>query len=155
MGTTTNLALPYPANTDFVAQGYAQIQNLATSVDNYWGAWTAFTQATAGVGQVNITGFTLTGAYKVIGKTLWMQFSIAGTATAAGSVTVTWPTAIAALNSSFAIPIRSMNATSNTISARIEPNSKQITIWSSIAGANWAASANIGSVHTLGPVPLT
>ena len=147
MATTTNLALPYPASTDLVSQGYLQIQNLATGIDGYFGTWTGWSHGTAGVSMTNATGATIAGHYRLIGKNYWLTFSItAGTATAAGTVSVVLPTAIPLTIASYAIPVRAQLAAGVSTSARLETGTRTITVWGSAAGANFAASASIISV---------
>lgn len=87
MPNTTNLAIPYPNATDLVSLGYDQIADVATGIDAYFGSWTSYTPT-----GTNISTGVYTAAYKKVGKIGFVRINItSGTATAAGSVSVTLP----------------------------------------------------------------
>lgn len=87
MPTSTNLSLVTPASTDFVMNGATNMTTLANGIDAYFGAWTSYTPT-----GTNISSGAYTAAYKKIGKIGFVRINItAGTATAAGSVSVTLP----------------------------------------------------------------
>lgn len=150
MATTTNLALPYPAATDLISQGYAQIQSLATSVDNYYGAWTGWSHGTAGVAFTNVTSGTISGRYRIIGKIVHCHFSIlTGTATALGAISLTLPTAMPLPVSGQVTPIPALltvgGAQTSLTSARMENGTRQISIYATTGGGNFAAAAAVTS----------
>ena len=105
MGYTTNLALPYPADTDFVGDGYLAIQNLADTIDGYFGASTSYTPTTT-----NVTGGTKAGQYNLVGHWLdfWVQISGTATATAAGSITISLPAGLIASSAGYVQPVNAM-----------------------------------------------
>jgi hypothetical protein len=98
MGTTANLGLPYPENTDPLANMAAAVQALASAVDaasgDPWQAWVPnFTNLTIGNAKV-------TARYRLTGKTALIRVAIvAGSTTAAtGAVSMSLPFAAAGLS---------------------------------------------------------
>lgn len=88
MGTTANLGLPYPENTDPLANVAAAIQALAAAIDTLEGAaWTAFTPAwTGSTTNPAIGNGTIVGRYRKVGKTVHFRVIItAGSTTTFGS----------------------------------------------------------------------
>lgn len=87
MPTTTNLNITYPASSDYVTNGAVAMGTIATGFDAFFGASTGYTPTTT-----NITGATVTGQYRRIGKIgqIWIQVT-AGTATATGPITLSLP----------------------------------------------------------------
>jgi hypothetical protein len=68
MPNTSNLSVPYPAATDPAAVN-VDIQNLATGIDAFFGAWNTYTPVWASSGTAPTLGnATLTGRYMKIGK---------------------------------------------------------------------------------------
>lgn len=76
MGATPNLGLPYPENTDPLANMAAAIQALASAIDSgSGGAWTAYAVAWTGtVSNPGLGNGALAGRYRQVGKSV--QYSI-------------------------------------------------------------------------------
>lgn len=130
MPYTSNLNLPYPADTDYVANGYLDIQNLADAVDVLFGPSDTYTPATG-----NITSPTVTGNYRVIGKWMyvWVQIS-AGTVTTTGSITVELPLAA---NGAGRVQLVDAQHGGDLCRAYVNSNDTNITIFRDYTGANW------------------
>lgn len=142
MGTTTNLALPYPASTDYVANGYLDIQNLAQDIDAYFGASTAYTPTFA-----NVTGGAGTFTYRNMGKFLYVSgdFS-AGTATAAGSITVTLPAGITTVARQQPVDAGNEVAGAGVLYAISGASGTSVVIYGSAARGNFGAGASLAAV---------
>lgn len=68
MPNTTNLALPYPNAAD-PANVPTDLQNLANTIDAFYGAWTTYTPTWASTGTAPVIGNgTLQGRFVKIGK---------------------------------------------------------------------------------------
>ena len=118
------------------------MQNLATAVDNYFGAWTGFSHGTAGFAWSNVSGGTLTGRYRTIGKLVFVHLAItAGTAAAAGIIGINLPTAMPASLAGQVYPIPCLltvgGVQTTTVSARLENGSRSISFYASTAGGNF------------------
>lgn len=88
MPTTTNLGVTYPASTDFVTNGATAMGTIATGIDAFFGAFTAYTPALT-----NVTSGTASGRFVKIGKIGFFRAQVsAGYATANGAITVGLPT---------------------------------------------------------------
>lgn len=143
MGTTTNLALPYPASTDYVANGYLDIQNLAQDIDAYYAASTAYTPTFA-----NVTGGAGTFTYRKMGKFLYVSgdFS-AGTATAAGSITVTLPAGETTIGRQQPVDAGNEAASQGVLYALSGASGTSVVIYGTAARGNWGAGASLTGVH--------
>lgn len=102
MGTTANYLWPYPASTE-VPDVPTDMKDLADAIDatvdsiddrcdGYEAAWTTYTPTWAGATTNPVIGNgTLTGAYRQIGKTIWVRITMTmGTTTTYGSGGWTW-----------------------------------------------------------------
>jgi hypothetical protein len=88
MPNTTNLSIPYPSASALVSLGYDQIADVATGIDDFYGAWTGYTPTPG-----NISTGAFDCAYVRMGKIGFVRLNITnGTATGAGPVTLTLPT---------------------------------------------------------------
>lgn len=136
MPNTPNANLPYPADTDYVANGYLDIQNLAEAIDTLFGPSGTYTPATG-----NITSPTITGNYLQIGKWLyvWVQIS-AGTVTTTGSVTVELP--VAAIGAG-RVQLVDAQHTGDVCRAYVNSNDTNITIFRDYTGANFNNGHNL------------
>lgn len=142
MPSTTNLAIPYPSATDLVSLGYDQIADVATGIDAFFGAWTAYTPT-----GTNITGGTYDAAYKKIGKIGFLRINItAGTATAAGTIAVSLPSGWSSVaNGGFA----AQNGTVGLCNAFLNGTANTITIYNGTATANWALGASVTNTRIM------
>lgn len=94
MGNTANLALPYPENTDPLANVAAAIQALANAIDTVSGsAWTAYT-CTPG-GGLTIGNGTIVAAKRQVGKTMFVRIivTLGSTSAIASPITLSLPAA--------------------------------------------------------------
>lgn len=146
MPTTTNLALTYPASTDFVVNGATAMGTIAIGIDNYFGAATTYTPTLG-----NVTGGTVTGRFYKLGKLgfVHVQFT-AGTATAAANVTATLPAGWSTL----ALGVQTLGATSGGALIFASAAAGTITITSSAAGAAWTLGASVAGIRVTGWVML-
>lgn len=93
MPTTPNLAIPYPASTDEIADGAQNMQAIATNLDTLLGgAWTSYTPTwTASTTNPTLGNGTLTGFYKKVGRTVvWRLRLTLGSTTNIGSGAWRW-----------------------------------------------------------------
>lgn len=94
-GTTSILGLRYPQDTDDPGSLAVEtaIQHLAEDLDQYFGAWTAWTPQIDQGGTTNIAKTVNVARYRLIGK--WCEFEMKLTLTAGGTasnkVTITLP----------------------------------------------------------------
>ena len=146
MPNTTNLNLPYPASTDYVANGYLDIQNLATDIDSLYGALTAWTPTFA-----NVTGGAGSFVYRFFGKLLYVSgdFS-AGTATAGGSISVQLP--FATNTAARQQPVNAGNDAAGTglLYALVGASGTAVVIYGTAARGNFGAGASLTGVHFSG-----
>lgn len=142
MGTTTNLGITFPESSGYVTNGATAMQTIANDVDDYFGAWTAYTPT-----GTNISGGTYDAAYQKIGKLGFLRINItAGTATAAGSIAVTLPTGWSSTsNSGFA----AQNGTVGLCTCFVNSITNTITIYNGTALANWAAAASVANTRII------
>lgn len=147
MGTTPNLSLPYPASTDYIANGYSDIENLALGVDDIYGATTSYTPTTT-----NVTGGTKTGNYRIDGKwlTFWAQIT-SGTATAAGTVTISLP---AGVTSAGRVQLVNGMKGAAVASAYVNSNSTDVTCHVDAAGNNFALGGSVGTYRIDGRIEI-
>lgn len=147
MPNTPNLNLPYPADTDYVANGYLDIEQLATAIDNLFGPSSTYTPGTA-----NISSPTVVGHYLIVGKWLqvWVQIS-AGTATATGTVDVELPPPYYATGRTQLVL---GNHTGDLCRAYVASNSNLITIAKDYTGANFNNGHNLATTRVQGWVEV-
>ena len=150
MGYTTNLALPYPADTDFVGDGYLAIQNLADVVDGYFGASTSYTPTTT-----NVTGGTKAGQYNLVGHWLdfWVQISGTATATAAGSITISLPAGLIASSAGYVQPVNAMRG-SNVSAAYVLSSADSVTVFADATGANFTLGQSVVTLRVSGRIEV-
>lgn len=142
MGTTPNLSLPYPASTDYVANGYSDIENLATGVDNLFGAMTAYTPTSA-----NITSLAGDFAYTLFGKLLYVSGDVtAGTATASGSITITLPAGITTVGRQQPVDAGNEVGGGGICYALSGANGTSVVIYADANRGNWGAGASLTGV---------
>lgn len=138
MPNTPNVSLPYPTSTDYVANGYLDIENLATAVDNLYGATVTYTPTLT-----NVTGGATTGQYLWNGKWLIVWATItAGTATAAGTVAISLPAGIT--SNGYLQPCNGMRG-SAVASAYVSSNSTTITCTADAAGNNFTLGQTVST----------
>lgn len=85
MPTTPNLAIPYPASTDEIADGAQNMQDIADTLDTLLGsAWTTYTPTTT---NVTLGNGTITGRHQKVGKTviMWARLTAGTTTTFTGT----------------------------------------------------------------------
>lgn len=147
MPTTTNLAITYPASTDFVVNGATAMGTIAIGIDNLYGAATTYTPTTT-----NITGGTVSGRFYKLGKIGFVHIIIsAGTATAAGNVTATLPAGWTSL----AVGAQALGASfGGGIIFAYTSASTTVTITSNPAGAAWTLGASVAGTRVTGWVML-
>lgn len=143
MPTTTNLSLTYPASTGYVTNGASDMGTLATDIDNLYGALTTYTPTLT-----NVTGGAATGRYRRLGKIgiLHVQMT-AGTATAAGPITISQPSGWTILT----LGVQALNAT-NGATGLVNAGSTgtTITVYASTAQANFALGASVAGIRVTG-----
>lgn len=96
MGNTANLNLPYPANTDPLANMAAAIQSLANAIDTaVGGAWTAYTPT---ITNLTLGNGTRVARYLKKGKTLKLRIDLIGgsTSSASGAINIGLPAGMSA-----------------------------------------------------------
>lgn len=143
MPTTPNLGLPYPTDTDYVANGYLDTQQLADAVDALFGPSASYTPATT-----NITSPTVVGHYLLLGKwmLLWVQIS-AGTVTATGTVDVQLPLGLFATGRA---QLLLGQHTSDVCRAYIASNTDVVTITKDANGANFNNGHSLATTRVQG-----
>lgn len=135
MPSTTNLSISYPAATALVSQGYQQIADVATGIDAYFGSWTSYTPT-----GTNISSGAYTAAYKKVGKIGFVRINITGgTATAAGSVSVSLPSGWTPAANGGAT---AYSTTLGTLTAAIGTGGL-VTIYNGTGVANFALGASV------------
>lgn len=143
MPTSTNLALVTPASTDYVTGGATAMQTLANGIDAYYGAPTTYTPTTT-----NVTGGTVAGRFTKLGKLGLVSVGIsAGTATAAGVITVSLPAGWTTAAVLQAVPAINSAA---VISASAAASGTTITVRADAAGNNWTLGASLTGVRLNG-----
>lgn len=147
MGTTTNLGLPYPASTDYVANGYLDIQNLADAIDTLFGGSASYTPTT-----VNITSPNVTGNYLLIGKWLFVFVQVTGgTATANGNCKVTLPPGLTGVGRVQPL-VGSITSVVNRI--YLDSNSDEIVFTKDSNGAAFTAGDSLATTRMNGWVEI-
>lgn len=148
MPTSANLSLVTPASTDLVTNGASAMTTLANGIDGYYGPPTTYTPTTT-----NVTGATTTGRYVRIGKMGLVTLAItAGTATAAGSITLSLPAGWT--NIAFRVPMPALN-TNAAVAAYVGASATSVTVWADAAANNFTLGASVTGVRVHGWVWLT
>ena len=130
MATTTNLGINYPVSSDYVTNGATAMGTMATDIDDFYGAWTAYTPTLT-----NTTGGTVTGAYRKIGRFLYVRGHIsAGTATISGGLTASLPSTYTTIAQQQPVPCSYSTA---SVSAWTAASATVISIRKDAAGTNW------------------
>lgn len=147
MGTTPELGLPYPADTDYVANGYLDIENLATAVDDLYGPSQSYTPTLT-----NITGGTAGGWYKLNGR--WLDFFVAVTAgntSAAGTFGIELP--ITGTSAGYTQLVNAMKG-AGVVSAYISANSNEVTCTAHVDGSNFTNNENVATYRVQGRIEV-
>lgn len=140
MPNTTNLSIPYPNATDLVTLGYDQIADVATGIDAYYGAMTAYTPTFT-----NCTSPVVDARYRKVGRQLHIIIDgTSGTVTAAGTITISLPAGLT--NASIRTPVSAEFAGTGVIHAYITSSGTVITVTGTAAGGNFSAGANLGNL---------
>jgi hypothetical protein len=148
MPTTTNLGLTYPASTGYVSNGAADMGTLATGLDAYYAATTAYTPILT-----NVTGGTASGRFVRMGKLGFLFVTVtAGTATATGLVTATLPAGWTAARVQPVAAIRG-NALASAYNAA--GGVSTITLTKDSTGANFTTGDAVFTYRLQGWIELT
>jgi hypothetical protein len=143
MPTSTNLSLVTPASTDYVTNGATAMTTLANGIDAYYAAPTSYTPTTT-----NITAGTVAGRYTRLGKLGLFSIGIsAGTATAAGVITLTLPSGWTTAAVLQVVPAVNSAA---VISATAAASGTTVTVRADAAGTNWTLGASLTGVRLNG-----
>ena len=142
MGTTTNLSLPYPADTDFVGDGYLNIQNLATGIDAFYNALTTYTPTFT-----NVTGGAGTFAYRRMGKLGFVRGAFsAGTATAAAAIQISLPTGWTGVGYRQTVTSGNDTGALGVNFGLVQASGTTVVIYGTAARGNWGAGNSIATV---------
>lgn len=147
MPTSTNLSLVTPASTDYVTNGATAMTTLANGIDAYFGAPSTYTPTTT-----NVTGPTASGRFVRMGKLGLIQVNLsAGTATAAGTITVTLPSGWTTVAVSQVVPARNGSLLCTAYTA---VSGTTITVHADASGNNWALGASVTGLRLNGWIML-
>lgn len=143
MPTSTNLSLVTPASTDLVTNGATAMTTLANGVDAYYGAPTSYTPTLT-----NVTTGTSAGRYVRMGKLGFFSVGIsAGTATAAGTISVSLPSGWTTVSVIQAVPAVNSNA---VCTATVAASGTTVVVRADAAGTNFGLGASVTGVRLNG-----
>lgn len=148
MPVTTNLNVTYPSSTDYVANGATAMGTIATGIDAFFGAFTAYSPTFT-----NVTGGAASGRFVKIGKIGFFRATVtAGTATANGTITVSLPSGWN-IESSFGQVVDATNANS-TAAVINTANPDRVVVYKDAANTAFTAGNSVASVRLQGWVEL-
>lgn len=143
MPTSTNLSLVTPASTDYVTNGATAMTTLANGIDAYYGNPLTYTPTFG-----NVTTGAGTGRYVRIGKLGFLSLGItAGTATAAGAITLTLPTGWTTAPVIQVMPCRNGNPLA---AASVAASGTVVTVYTDAAANNFTLGASVTGIRLNG-----